>query len=364
MSSHEQDDSPATWYIRQQALLDVLTSLQTVEAVAALREQVLNVRSRLCAHDAILHTDQSDAAALVLPASYLPGELAQIAAAQTVGRAHYYLERLIKSLTEERHSPINDLNLNRWKAYSDIFTDSLWHVERRDNSGVHTAGYWGNFIPQIPYQMMQRYTRQGEWVLDTFAGLGTTLIEGQRLGRNVLGVELQPDITARAQQLIAAEPNPYQVVSHVQTGDSLTVDWSVLLSAYGQDTAQLVIMHPPYFDIIKFSTDARDLSNAPAMATFLEQMAVIVRRVAAVLDQGRYLVLVIGDKYARGEWLPLGFRTMDVVLECGFRLKSIVVKNFEQTTGKRQQKELWRYRALVGGFYIFKHEYIFIFQKR
>jgi hypothetical protein len=44
-------------------------------------------------------------------------------------------------------------------------------------------------------------------------------------------------------------------------------------------------------------------------------------------------------------------------------LKSIVVKNFEETRGKRNQKELWRYRALAGGFYVFKHEYIFIFQK-
>ena len=40
------------------------------------------------------------------------------------------------------------------------------------------------------------------------------------------------------------------------------------------------------------------------------------------------------------------------------------VKNFEETAGKRNQKELWRYRALVGGFYIFKHEYIFVFKKK
>jgi hypothetical protein len=96
---------------------------------------------------------------------------------------------------------------------------------------------------------------------------------------------------------------------------------------------------------------------------FLAQMGRIVRRVLPVLERGRYLALVIGDKYVRGEWIPLGFRTMDELLGCGLSLKSIVVKNFEQTTGKRQQKELWRYRALAGGFYIFKHEYIFIFQK-
>ena len=38
-------------------------------------------------------------------------------------------------------------------------------------------------------------------------------------------------------------------------------------------------------------------------------------------------------------------------------------KNFDETKGKMSQKELWRYRALAGGFYIFKHEYIFLFRK-
>jgi len=60
----------------------------------------------------------------------------------------------------------------------------------------------------------------------------------------------------------------------------------------------------------------------------------------------------------------LGFLTMNEILKRGFLLKSIIVKNFEETLGKRNQKELWRYRALVGGFYIFKHEYIFVFKKK
>lgn len=54
---------------------------------------------------------------------------------------------------------------------------------------------------------------------------------------------------------------------------------------------------------------------------------------------------------------------MNEVLKRSYRLKSIVVKNFEGTAGKRSQKELWRFRALAGGFYVFKHEYIFVFQK-
>ena len=73
---------------------------------------------------------------------------------------------------------------------------------------------------------------------------------------------------------------------------------------------------------------------------------------------------MIGDKYSKGEWIPLGFLTMNEITKRGFSLKSIIVKNFEETIGKRNQKELWRYRALVGGFYIFKHEYIFLFKKK
>jgi hypothetical protein len=39
----------------------------------------------------------------------------------------------------------------------------------------------------------------------------------------------------------------------------------------------------------------------------------VVGNFAPLLAQGRFLVLVIGDKYARGEWVPLGFQTMEVV---------------------------------------------------
>jgi len=123
-------------------------------------------------------------------------------------------------------------------------------------------------------------------------------------------------------------------------------------------------MHPPYFDIIKFSDDSRDLSNATSLDAFLEMMGVVAENASRVLDTGRYMALVIGDKYAKGEWIPLGFLTMNEVMKHGFSLKSIIVKNFDETTGKRNQKELWKYRALAGGFYIFKHEYIFIFRKR
>ncbi len=55
---------------------------------------------------------------------------------------------------------------------------------------------------------------------------------------------------------------------------------------------------------------------------------------------------------------------MQKMNEIGFKTKSIIVKNIEgNEIGKGKTGNLWRYRALAGGFYIFKHEYIIIFEK-
>jgi hypothetical protein len=136
------------------------------------------------------------------------------------------------------------------------------------------------------------------------------------------------------------------------------------LESVGTDSVQLLIMHPPYHDIIRFSGDDRDLSNANSTSEFLEMFTDVVDNFTPILERGRYFALVIGDKYSKGEWIPLGFQCMSEVLKREYSLKSIIVKNFEETRAKREQKQLWRYRALVGGFYIFKHEYVFLFKKK
>ena len=291
-------------------------------------------------------------------------ELDQILEARTLERAKYYLERLEKGVQKVRTGRTNDINLLRWKEYDEIITDSLWVMPKRDTSGTHLGWYWGNFIPQIPHQMMLRYSRKGDLVLDTFAGSGTTLIECRRLGRDGIGVELNAEIALKAKALIDQEPNPSSVKTEVIVGDSKTFDFQATLREFGDRHAQLLIMHPPYDDIIAFSEDANDLSNCRTTEEFLNDFGQVVENATPVLEKGRFFALVIGDKYSKGQWVPLGFYCMQEVLKRGYLLKSVIVKNFDETRAKRDQRELWRYRALVGGFYVFKHEYIFVFQKR
>jgi len=294
----------------------------------------------------------------------LISELGQILEARTLERAKYYLKRLENGVQKVKTSKVNDINLLRWKEYDEIITDSLWILDKRDSSGAHLAWYWGNFVPQIPHQMMLRYTKKGDWVLDTFAGSGTTLIECRRLGRNGIGIELNPEVVQRANELVKMEYNKYKVITEIITGDSRVIDIKAVLGKHGMDQVQLLIMHPPYHDIIKFSKDKKDLSNAKSTKEFLKMFSEVVDNATLFLEKGRYFILVIGDKYSKGEWIPLGFYCMNEILKKGYLLKSIIVKNFEATRGKRNQKELWRYRALVGGFYIFKHEYVMLFKRK
>ena len=290
-------------------------------------------------------------------------ELKQILDTRTIERTKYYLNRLAKSLSVQKEGKINDLNLNRWKEYDDLITDSLWIFDKRDTSGVHKAGYWGNFIPQIPNQLLRRFTKNGEWVLDPFLGSGTTLIECKRLGRNGVGIELNKQVAKSTESIVSKEKNPFNVNAKVIRGNSCTIDYKSLMKKIKSKSFQFFIMHPPYWDIIKFSNNKEDLSNAKSTKDFLGMFNQVVDNAYSLLDKGRYCAVVIGDKYSAGEWIPLGFYVMQEMINKGFKLKSTIIKNFDQTTAKRNQKELWRYRALAGGFYIFKHEYIFLFKK-
>lgn len=88
---------------------------------------------------------------------------------------------------------INDLDLANWREL-DILTDDLWLFASRDKSGKHKNIYHGNFIPQIPHQLISRFTKTGDIVLDAFCGSGTTLYECEKLGRKFIGLDLNSQI--------------------------------------------------------------------------------------------------------------------------------------------------------------------------
>jgi len=273
--------------------------------------------------------------------------------------------RYLVKQSEANHQPPS-LDLRNWLTFVkrwDIIVDSLWIIPERDSSGAMGVLHHGEFIPQIPRQAILRFTRSYDLVVDPFVGYGTTLVECQRLGRNGIGVELEPQIAEVAKRRLCEELNPYGVRVEVVEGDSREIDFQHLLAERGFSEASLVIAHPPYHDIIKYGKDPRNLANAPTLEDFLHSYGKILDNVLTVLAKGGYYVLVIGDKYAEGEWVPLGFYTLSETLKRGLKLKAICIKNFEETLAKRKQIHLWKYRVLKSGTFFFKHEYIIFFQK-
>jgi 16S rRNA G966 N2-methylase RsmD len=262
--------------------------------------------------------------------------------------------------------PYSNIDLNRWREYDHVWTDSLWHIEARDRSGGHRLDYHGNFVPQIATQTYLRYTREDDIVIDLFLGSGTSAIEAMRLNRRLIGVELKPELVEAVRAKTPPALLDHRI--HILQGDSTRAETATCvreaLNSMGAEYAQLLVLHPPYHDIIHFSDESADLSNAPTLDTFLDLFETAARHGFELLEPGRFAVLVIGDKYTQGALIPLGFYCLERMQRTGFRTKAIVVKNITgNERGKGRDSNLWRYRALAGGYYIFKHEYVVIFQK-
>ena len=271
---------------------------------------------------------------------------------------------------EDRRRPpkleINDIDLRNWKDYPHILTDSLWLLGSRTSNNGHSLDYHGGFIPQIANQALLRFTCTDDIVIDWFVGSGTSAVEAANLNRRLIGVELKAELVEHVGRKVSdsvSSGRPRLICGDSTTPETLESVQSAL-RGMGSEHAQLAILHPPYADIIQFSDSDADLSNCPSTDEFLERFRLVAENAYATLEPGRFAVLVIGDKYSRGELDPLGFKCLQVMNEVGFRTKSIVVKNIEgNEVGKGRTNNLWRYRALNGGFYVFKHEYVMFFFK-
>jgi hypothetical protein len=269
-------------------------------------------------------------------------------------------------MSRPKTPPYSDIDLNRWQEYDHIWTDSLWQIDSRDRSGGHSLDYHGNFVPQIATQAYLRYTKEDDVVLDLFLGSGTSAIEAARLNRRLIGVELKPDLVEYVGAKIPAEllGDRIRILEGDSTLEQTAARVRETLAAMDADHVQLLMLHPPYHDIIQFSSRPEDLSNAPTLDGFLDLFETVARRGFDLLETGRFAVLVIGDKYTKGELIPLGFYCMERIQRAGFRVKGIVVKNITgNEVGKGRDSNLWRYRALAGGYFLFKHEYVIVFQK-
>ena len=260
----------------------------------------------------------------------------------------------------------SDINLKQWRNYEHIKTDTLWEFPSRLKEGGHSNEYHGNYIPQIAQQIYERFTKENDIILDLFFGSGTSGIEAINMKRRCIGVELKDDLV----ETVSKKFTQKQLVTDVNIicADSASEDAKEKIQArldvMGEKKAQLLMLHPPYDDIIKFSDRKEDLSNCATTEEFYNLFEKVAKNGYDLLEKGRFACLIIGDKSANSQHIPLGFECMARMNKLGFITKAIIIKDMQgNERAKGKTANLWRYRALAGGFYIFKHEYVMVFQK-
>jgi adenine-specific DNA-methyltransferase len=217
-------------------------------------------------------------------------------------------------------------------------TTTLWYYPSQQHSDepMGTPGYVGATPTYVVWNVLSRYTRENDLVVDPFAGGGTTLDVARSLERRALGYDLQP-----------------------QRPDIFRADARKLPLENGK--VDFVFMDPPYSTHLDYSGDDACIGELDAFSPgYFEAMEAVFAEVDRVLRDRRYLALYCSDSYKhkRG-FVPIGTR-LAALLERRFRM----VDHVAVVRGNRKLENPSFHRAAAeGNFFLRGFNHLLIFKK-
>lgn len=233
----------------------------------------------------------------------------------------------------------------------ELETTTVWSFPNRGKWATHDAKYRGNWSPYVPRNVILRYSKEGDLVLDQFVGGGTTAVEAKLTGRNFIGIDINPKAIEIAQKKCDFDFDSNTQISF-SCGDARNLN---LPNEY----VDLICTHPPYADIIRYSEGIEgDLSLLPRKL-FLKEMDSVAQECFRVLKNDKFCAILMGDMRKKGMVQSLAMDTMRVFELAGFRLKEIILK--EQHNCKATG--YWKTNSIKYNFLLLAHEYLFIFKK-
>lgn len=286
---------------------------------------------------------------------------------QKYGVTYRYIERLI---TKSKGVNISTLNVS--KRIKDLFPKdfkeeqtTVWSFKRRGNWATHGGEYRGNWSPYIPRNVILKYSKPGELVLDYFCGAGTTAVECKLLGRRCKAFDINDKAIELAKKNVSFDLesqkftlNNDKIYSHFYEPE-LSAGDARDLSFLDNNSIDLICAHPPYANIIHY-TDSKegDLSFFD-IDEFLNEIAKVAKESFRVLKPRRQCAILIGDTRRKKHVIPLGFKLINVYLDAGFKLRELVIKRQHncKTTG------FWYANSVKYNFLLLAHEYLPIFEK-
>ncbi|MCK4444324.1 MAG: site-specific DNA-methyltransferase, partial [Thermoplasmata archaeon] len=99
----------------------------------------------------------------------------------------------LKSSLKKEDSPIDENKIERIQPEDfKLEHTTMWSFQKRGDWATHKGDFRGNWMPQIPRNLILRYSVVGDTVLDPMVGSGTSLIETKITGRNGIGLDVDP----------------------------------------------------------------------------------------------------------------------------------------------------------------------------
>lgn len=250
-----------------------------------------------------------------------------------------------------------ELNLFQPKEFT-LEKTSVWSFENRGKWATHRGNYRANWAPEIPRNLILRYTSPGDLVLDQMVGSGTTLVECKLLGRNGIGIDINLDALMVAWNRLDFTHTATNSWQKLYLGDARNLDFNII----PKESVDLVATHPPYANIVRFSKGQKiegDLSRVHSIDEFIHAMHEVAEQSFAVLKPGGHCAILIGDTHRHKHYVPIAFRVLEAFLDVGFILREQVIKRQWHTQTMRGRWSETRNHD----FLLIFHEHLFIFRK-
>ncbi len=156
------------------------------------------------------------------------------------------------------------------------YTENIWEADDTRPKGYGDANFPGNTSPNIAREILVRYTKEGDLVLDNMAGSGTILDMCKELNRQCISYDISP---------LPHRPE-------IKQGDARNLELT-------DNSVDLAFSHFPYGDMKRYSDREGDLSTM-SPEQFLEESKKVIAEVHRVLKPRGYYVVLIGNQRKEG----------------------------------------------------------------